>query len=106
MLIRHYPVVISEDTEHGTYNAICPDLDLAIAIHGVESKIEAAGFAFAQVHMYTAALKQMGKPLPPATSMEEAGKLKAENVIMIIGVTVCQTEEGDNFEAINAYNTT
>jgi hypothetical protein len=56
--------------------------------------------------MYTAALKQMGKPLPPATPMEEACKLKAENVIMIIGVTVCQTEEGDNFEAINAYNTT
>ena len=106
MLFRRYPVVISKDTEHGTYNAICPDLDLAIAIHGAENKIEAAGLAFAQVHMYAAALKQMGKPLPPATPMQEAGKLKAENVIMTISVTVCQKEEGDNFEAINTHNTT
>lgn len=106
MLFRRYPVVISKDTEHGTYNAICPDLDLAIAIHGAENKIEAAGLAFAQVHMYAAALKQMGKPLPPATPMQEAGKLKAENEIMTISVTVCQKEEGDNFEAINTHNTT
>jgi hypothetical protein len=96
MHFRQYPVIIKKEGD--AYQALCPDLQLGVVIHGYESIADVCGAAMSSVHMCCTALKAEKRPLPPATPMEEAQQLRPEGFVMCIRVIVAQAEECDGIQ--------
>lgn len=88
--VRHYPLIITRDEEQDCYLAICPDLELATAIHGITDLQEVCGCAISTIHMLTSTMRDDGIPLPPATPMDEARKCLPANTVLFSRVIVCQ----------------
>ena len=88
--VRHYPVIITKDEEQNCFVVICPDLELATAVHGYDDLQDVCGCAVSVINMLTTAMRDDGVPLPPATPMDEARKCLPENTVLFSRVIVCQ----------------